>query len=35
MTTEPQIDNPLLQPWTGEYGLPPFARARRCGFLPS
>jgi peptidyl-dipeptidase Dcp len=35
MTTEPQIDNPLLQPWTGEYGLPPFARARPGHFAPA
>ena len=28
-------DNPLLQPWTGEYGLPPFARARAEHFAPA
>jgi peptidyl-dipeptidase Dcp len=28
-------DNPLLQPWTGEYGLPPFAQARAERFAPA
>ncbi|MEO8523358.1 MAG: M3 family metallopeptidase [Caldimonas sp.] len=27
--------NPLLQPWTGEYGLPPFAEARAEHFEPA
>ncbi len=28
-------DNPLLQPWTGEYGLPPFAAAQAEHFAPA
>ena len=35
MTTETMSDNPLLQPWTGEYGLPPFAEARAERFAPA
>ncbi|MEO5881471.1 MAG: peptidase M3, partial [Caldimonas sp.] len=35
MTTEIPGDNPLLQPWTGAYGLPPFARARAEHFAPA
>ena len=34
-TTETMNDNPLLQPWTGEYGLPPFAQARAEHFAPA
>jgi peptidyl-dipeptidase Dcp len=35
MTNETMSDNPLLQPWTGEYGLPPFAQARAEQFAPA
>ena len=28
-------DNPLLQPWTGEFGLPPFAAVRAEHFAPA
>ena len=35
MTTETMTDNPLLQPWTGEYGLPPFAQVRAEHFAPA
>ena len=35
MTNETPIENPLLQPWTGEYGLPPFARVRAEHFDPA
>ena len=28
-------DNPLLQPWTGPYGLPPFAQTRAEHFEPA
>src|SRR5450755_1484972 len=28
-------DNPLLQPWTAPYGLPPFAQARAEHFAPA
>ena len=28
-------DNPLLQPWTGEFGLPPFAATRAGHFAPA
>ena len=34
MTNAP-TENPLLQPWTGEYGLPPFARVRAEHFAPA
>jgi peptidyl-dipeptidase Dcp len=34
-TTTMTDDNPLLQPWTGEYGLPPFAEARAEHFEPA
>ena len=35
MTIETMSDNPLLQPWTDEYGLPPFARVRPEHFAPA
>ena len=34
-TTTMNDDNPLLQPWTGEYGLPPFTEARAEHFEPA
>ncbi|MEP7300494.1 MAG: M3 family metallopeptidase [Caldimonas sp.] len=35
MTTTASQDNPLLLPWRGEYGLPPFAAARAEHFAPA
>ena len=32
---ETMTENPLLQPWTGEYGLPPFAYVRAEHFAPA
>ncbi|MGZ5131053.1 MAG: M3 family metallopeptidase [Caldimonas sp.] len=35
MTPSPTDNNPLLQPWTGEFGLPPFAAVRAEHFVPA
>ena len=35
MKTTMTEDNPLLRPWAGEYGLPPFAEARAEHFAPA
>ena len=34
-TTRDDSSNPLLEPWTGEYGLPPFAAVRAEHFAPA
>ncbi|MGZ5274757.1 MAG: M3 family metallopeptidase [Caldimonas sp.] len=35
MNPSPTDNNPLLQPWTGEFGLPPFAAVRAEHFVPA
>jgi peptidyl-dipeptidase Dcp len=32
---DPDSDNPLLQPWTAPFGLPPFERVRPGHFAPA
>lgn len=32
---DPDSDNPLLQPWTAPFGLPPFERVRTAHFAPA